>query len=202
MQMTFNIGELHYMPEGFSYKTINDGYNVRPLMDRGDGLVKVFYKLKNFRDNKDHKFVSDILRNVGWQGNQYFDTHELMGELDSTLTRFDVQDLQMSLGRVWDVMQGDYWALERYPDKSTGKNYGDRLVRDLLDKNKVGHISMEVGDMIQFQGMTFILLLEEVYEYKGNGYGEWTGINQRWCQVVKQLDVYGKTEHVDLIGVS
>ena len=39
--------------------------------------------------------------------------------------------------------------------KKTNDFYGDTLVKPMLDKLKVGHVSLEQGDLVQFQGHDF-----------------------------------------------
>ena len=131
------------MPDGYYYREINDAEILRPLMKRGNADVKVFYKLKKFRDERKWREDVNILANIGWdKGNQFFRTHELLGELDSEQMRFRVDDLQMSLGRVQDVMQEGYWACAWETNKKTHDFYKDTLVRPMLDKLQVGHVSL------------------------------------------------------------
>ena len=112
--------------------------------------------------------------------------------------RFRIDDLSMSLGRVWDVMQMDYWACAWETDKRTNDFYKDRLVRPMLDKLQIGHVSMEQGDMVQFQGMTFILFDEAVYDGKGYNPHNLVGYKQNWGQLIRITDSEGEVENVTI----
>jgi len=187
------------VPDGFYYREINDAEILRPLMGRGHGDVKIFYKLKKFREERKWREVINILANIGYEkGNQFFNTHELLGELCSEKIRFRVDDLSMSLGRVWDVMQKDYWACAWETDRRTNDFYKDRLVRPMLDKLQIGHVSMEHGDMVQFKGMTFILFDEAVYDGKGYNAHNLVGYKQSWGQLIRRTDGEGEVEGVTI----
>jgi hypothetical protein len=162
--------------------------------------IKIFYKLKKFRDERKWREDINVLANIGWdKGNQFFNTHELLGELCSEKIRFNVDDLQMSLGRVQDVMQEGYWACAWETNKKTNDFYKDTLVRPMLDKLKVGHVSLEQGDLVQFQGMTFVLFDEAIYDNTGNyAINNLLGYKQSWGKLIRNVDAYGEVDNVFL----
>ena len=187
------------MPDGYYYREINDAEILRPLMKRGNADVKVFYKLKKFRDESKWREDINVLSNIGWdKGNQFFRTHELFSEQ----MRFNVRDLQMSLGRVQDVMQEEYWACAYETNKKTNDFYKDTLVRPMLDKLQVGHVSLEEGDMIQFQGMTFVLFDEAIYDNKGTNINNLLGYRQRWGKLIRTVNDYGEVDNVTLYSIN
>ena len=192
------------MPDGYYYREINDAEIMRPLMKRGNADVKVFYKLKKFRDERKWREDVNVLANIGWdKGNQFFRTHELLGELDSEQMRFRVDDLQMSLGRVQDVMQEGYWACAWETNKKTNDFYKYTLVRPMLDKLQVGHVSLEEGDLIQFQGMTFVLFDEAIYDNTRNrGINNLLGYRQRWGKLIRTVNDYGEVDNVTLYSIN
>jgi len=193
----------HGIPDGFYYREINDGEIARPLMKRGDGMIRIFYKLKKFRDERKWREDINVLANIGWDsGNQFFRTHELLGELDSEKMRFRIDDLQMSLGRVHDVMQEDYWACVWETNKKSNDFYHDTLVRPMLNKLNVDHLSMEQGDMIQFRGMTFVLFDEAIYDNKGTGINNLLGYKQRWGNLIRTTDEIGEVKNVTLYAIN
>jgi len=180
------------MPDGYYYREINDAEIMRPLMKRGNADVKVFYKLKKFRDERKWREDVNVLANIGWD----------KGELCSEQMRFRVDDLQMSLGRVQDAMQEGYWACAWETNKKTNDFYKDTLVRPMLDKLQVGHVSLEEGDLIQFQGMTFVLFDEAIYDNKGTGINNLLGYRQRWGKLIRTVNDYGEVDNVTLYSIN
>ena len=139
------------MPDGYYYREINDAEILRPLMKRGNADVKVFYKLKKFRDESKWREDINVLSNIGWdKGNQFFRTHELLGELCSEQMRFNVRDLQM----------------------------------------------------IQFQGMTFVLFDEAIYDNKGTNINNLLGYRQRWGKLIRTVNDYGEVDNVTLYSIN
>jgi len=108
----------------------------------------------------------------------------------------------MSLGRVHDVMQEDYWACIWETNKKSNDFYHDTLVRPMLNKLNVDHLSMEQGDMIQFRGMTFVLFDEAIYDNKGTGINNLLGYKQRWGNLIRTTDEIGEVKNVTLYAIN
>tara|TARA_R100000664_G_scaffold16668_1_gene25475 strand:+ start:661 stop:1266 length:606 start_codon:yes stop_codon:yes gene_type:complete len=187
------------LPDGFYYREINDAEISRPVMARGYGGVKIFYKLESFRSKSKWREDVEILSSIGWDsGNQFFSTHELLGELCAEKTAFSINDLTKSLESIERIMQEEYWACYWETNRRSNDFYKDNLVRRMLDKLRVKHISLEQGDMIQFQGMTFVLFDTALFDGKGTGLQNLVGYRTRWGQLVRTTDGIGNVTEVTL----
>ena len=185
------IGKFYASAGGSEYETINDAKLFLPEMDKGRGGIEIWYKKRQFRQENKYSFVDNILIDVVWDGNDFFKTHAIIGELNDEL--FDLHDKEASLYRIYTLM--NKWSAEHLYDQVTHEKIGDKFVKKLLDRHGVEHTNLELGDIVSFLGQDFIYLQDF-------NAGENPIIEIRWCQILKRTNKYGRVTDVDLIKVT
>ena len=185
------IGKFYASAGGDDYETINDAKLFLPEMDKGRGGIEIWYKKREHRQRNNYSFVDNILMDVVWDGNDFFRTHAIIGELNEEL--FELTDKESSLYRIYTLM--NKWSAEHLYDQGTDEKIGDRFVRRLLDKHGVEHINLELGDIVSFLGQDFIYL----QDYDAT---EKPIMEIMWCQILKRTNKHGRVTDVDLIKLT